>query len=614
MYPPPSPIFDVPELPATLRRVKPLPKRRRTSDPTSHDDHGFRTSSPAPGMGTGVNTPQESHDGADDNVPATPDPTFAAQMALQAYYGPVLGGVRDLFKNMPTPDRGRAGEDDASRTSTPISIDLSAALAAGFGTGAGWYGSVVGGLGGLGGGYEQDDEDGDGGDYVDHLQQPGNTKKRKVPANMSGSAHGHDGGSGGSGAEDEAGDRAMPTGRERDVDAVAGGVVGAGTGGGGGGGGGAHGSLALAGKKGRLSRATLAGLQHKAMLRSRKRQLATVLGTLAHGDTLALDQALSAHHIFVQPHTRVHLSRRRTSRFARALKAYMQSHPPGEGEGESKENEVPSSDFTFVFHSATSERLVATNGEVAELHGRFQAELARQAAKAAEAAKQAAAALSGPLAKRTNGTKQAPRTTAGKGSDAKGTLEQSLLGTKGKGGKKKKRSALANASNPHHLRNYVPSRLPHSGPPSAQQAMQNAQNLLTPLPLRFLSAEIPPRRRKKSEPNVTPVSTLTNPAEEWICPFCEYQLFYGDDQSYARAVRNRKKILRRRRRARERAAAAASGATAAAAAEKAQDDEVHPGFETPAPLPVAKETPPAAGKQAKWKEGDRGGHGVAAQA
>ena len=54
-------------------------------------------------------------------------------------------------------------------------------------------------------------------------------------------------------------------------------------------------------------------------------------------------------------------------------------------------------------------------------------------------------------------------------------------------------------------------------------------------------------------------SALTNPADEWICPFCEYELFYGDDAGYHRAVRNRKKILRRRRRARERAAAAASG-------------------------------------------------------
>ena len=261
---------------------------------------------------------------------------------------------------------------------------------------------------------------------------------------------------------------------------------------------------------------------------------------------------------------------------------------------------------------------MATTEEVALLHSQFEAEFARQAAKAAEAAKQAQAALNGPLAKRTT-AKQAARTAGTKNAaDQKGALEQSLLGTKGKGGKKKKRSALANASNPHHLRNYVPSRLPHTGPPSAQQAVQNAQNLLTPLPLRFLSAEIPPRRRKKSEPNVTPIATLTNPADEWICPFCEYELFYGDEQSYHRAVRNRKKILRRRRRARERAAAAASGvapaATAASGGAENEDGFEPPAATAPASASAKENTPASGGKQAKWKEGDRGGHSTAVTA
>lgn len=253
-----------------------------------------------------------------------------------------------------------------------------------------------------------------------------------------------------------------------------------------------------------------------------------------------------------------------------------------------------------------SDRLVATKEEVAVLHARFEAELARQAAKAVEAAKQAATVLNGPLAKRADRSKQGARASTGRGAD-QATLEQSLLGTKGRG-KKKKRSALANASNPHHLRNYVPSRVPQSGQANAAQAAVNAQNLLSPLPLRFLSSEIPPRRRKKSGRTVPPVSTLTNPADEWICAFCEYSLFYGDDQSYHRAVRNRKKILRRRRRARERAAAAASGAgPVAPGAEKTSPaEDVHPGFESPAP----KDSVPASGKQNKWKEGDRGGHGT----
>lgn len=50
-----------------------------------------------------------------------------------------------------------------------------------------------------------------------------------------------------------------------------------------------------------------------------------------------------------------------------------------------------------------------------------------------------------------------------------------------------------------------------------------------------------------------------HPSEEWICAFCDYELFYGEDPVYRRAVRSRKKILKRRRRARERAAAAAAG-------------------------------------------------------
>jgi hypothetical protein len=51
-------------------------------------------------------------------------------------------------------------------------------------------------------------------------------------------------------------------------------------------------------KKGKLTAATLAGLQHKEQLKARKRQLAAVMGALSHGDTLALDQALSFNYPF----------------------------------------------------------------------------------------------------------------------------------------------------------------------------------------------------------------------------------------------------------------------------------------------------------------------------
>ncbi|KAI0653146.1 hypothetical protein C8Q70DRAFT_648594 [Cubamyces menziesii] len=762
MYRPPSPVYDVPELP-TLRRVKPLPKRRRTSGSAPHDhldsaatpgSGGGGTPNPTPNSTTspasahgqqqdssdGHTTAQDGEDGVPPSTPSleghatAPPDMLTAQMALQAYYMPVLGGVRDLFKASP-PD---------SRASTPL--DLSSALAGlgtglgsgnGYGYGYGYpynYADSLGGGGGGNGGMPgaymdgrdggDDDESGEG-DYVDHLQQPGNTKKRKVPANMSGSQHGHDSGSTGSGAEDEPADRAIPTGRERDAEGGSAGIAGGGGGTGLGGGTGAGLSFAAqaalvrgggglgGGRRGRLTRATFAGLQHKEMLRSRKRQLAAVLGALAHGDTLALDQALSASYPFVQTGidyrsgapVRVRLSRRREARLARAYKAYRESlavDQPGQTEspadaqaevveekkdtakpspakpGKQKQQtksqtqtqsarerppqeqarspsssattapppKVPSSEFTFVCHSATSDRLVATKEEVAQLHSRFEEELARQAAKAAEAAKQAAAAaagsggLNGPLAKRADRTKAGAGSGKAAGDDGKADPAQpggAGAGTKsgGKSGKKKKRSALANASNPHHLRNYVPSRLPHSGPPNAQQAAQNAQNLLSPPPLRFLSAEIPPRRPRKKDvaaagagagaaapppppPPVAPATTLTNPAEEWICPFCEYQLFYGDEQSYHRAVRNRKKILRRRRRARERAAAAASGVAPAATAPPAASTGGEKGEREDAvldaPVAVAREPAPSPGKAAKWKEGDRGGRGVQAAA
>jgi hypothetical protein len=234
------------------------------------------------------------------------------------------------------------------------------------------------------------------------------------------------------------------------------------------------------------------------------------------------------------------------------------------------------------------------------LRNRFEAELTRQATKAAKMA--AASRLMSSLpakggkAKRADRAQQKTRAiTSGKGGEqVADPSDQTLTGVKARGGKKKKRSALANASNPHHLRNYVPSRLPSSTQALNQQNV-DSQNLLGPLPLRFLSAEIPPRRGKKSS-SVQPISQLTNPAEEWICAFCEYSLFYGDDQEYRRAVRNRKKILRRRRRARERAAAAASGNSTVKAA--AKDDLVKDDYDA---LFEPEAFSPDLPQQTKWK-------------
>lgn len=185
------------------------------------------------------------------------------------------------------------------------------------------------------------------------------------------------------------------------------------------------------------------------------------------------------------------------------------------------------------------------------LRSRFEAELARQAARAAKAAaeaKQAALAASGASRTKRSGKLQ-PSVPGGDQSADSSELSPS---GKNRGSKKKKRNALAIASNPHHRNNYVPSRLSSSGHVNPVQATLNAQNALGPQPLRFLSAQLPPRRRQKENAAVKP--QIVNPADEWICPRCEYSLFYGDGTDYRRAVRDRKQILRRRRRAQERAA------------------------------------------------------------
>ncbi|KAJ7510245.1 hypothetical protein B0H11DRAFT_2415066 [Mycena galericulata] len=247
--------------------------------------------------------------------------------------------------------------------------------------------------------------------------------------------------------------------------------------------------------------------------------------------------------------------------------------------------------FLLPGPDATAEELIAhadcgaapaTKEEVAMLRGRFEAELARQTANTAKhaAANKLMAALpatkaecSGRTQPRTRTTNNANTTTSSSTPPlAKAKLDSAdpaaLMGLK-LWGKKKKRPALANASNPHHLRNY---------------ANANTQSYFGPLPLRFLSVDIPPRRRrgrsKKAPAPAVEQPVVTNPAEEWSCAFCESDLFYRNDRQHRRAVRNRKKIPRRRRRARERAAAVASGTRRAKAQpEKPQEEyEMHSGY------------------------------------
>ncbi|KAG1878710.1 hypothetical protein C8R48DRAFT_745298 [Suillus tomentosus] len=527
MYRGSSPASDEPEF-QPLRRLKPLPKRRRTSD--------------APIPAADVTHPMADILGTESLAEKLL--AHADSFSLQSYYASVFGGTRN-------------GD----------TLDLSAAYQ----------------LEKMG----RSEEDQSEGDYTDHLQQPGNTKKRKVPANMSGAAQGREA-EPQLGAEDEILDNlALLNGRANnglDLSAL-------------------PPSVTPTPRKGKITPSTLAGLQHKELLKHRKRQLAAVLGALSLGDTLALDQALSTHLPFAGSMIRsgsnppkVRLSRRPGPRLARAAKVHAStaSLPP------QKKPSFPSAQFAFTFSSATSDRLVATKQEVLALRNRFENELARQAAKVTKAAtdaKQAALTASkGAKSKRGEKTQQrAPKGTAESGDQSAEFLE--MPGGKGKGSKKKKRNALAIASNPHHRKNYVPSRLPSSGQANMVQANVNAQNMLGPLPLRFLSAQIPPRRRKKAN-TVTPTAQIVNPADEWICPRCEYSLFYGEGLEHRQAVKNRKQILRRRRRAQERAAGGLNASkTPANLASSDEEDDYDNDYEpSPAQSPVIV-------KESNWKEG-----------
>ena len=246
-----SPIFDVPEFPP-LRRVVPLPKRRRTIiDPTT--EHATESNGPQA-------VPVLDKDNGNGEVKTTsvttPDElasVLSTSMALNSYYMPLFhGGTSDLFK-----------DDIDLRHVNPTEL-LSQAT------------GLINAYGAAEGREEGDREPG----YTDHLTQPGNTKKRKVPV----AAHAR------------GGDETAPDGGEDLVDGVfpadrgvaeAVNVVPP-----------VPPPLTIPPKKGKLSRATQAGLQLKEMLKSRRRQLATVLGALSHNDSLALDQALATTYPF----------------------------------------------------------------------------------------------------------------------------------------------------------------------------------------------------------------------------------------------------------------------------------------------------------------------------
>lgn len=535
---------------------------------------------PMPDLLGGVDSIAEESIAHSDSVPS--------QLALQSYYASVFrnGGG---YTNGATTRGGLLGatneaqsEDDPTRSTAGHSFDLSTVYRR-LAEGTMSTSAAESGVCPQAQGARQDDDLSEG-DSTDHMQQHGNTKKRKVPANVARAA-GRERSLSLGGSEEETMMRfAGRAEHELDVLAAAAAPL-----------------LSLppipsaaaqVPRKGKISPSALAGLQHKELLRQRKRQLAAMLGALSLGDTFALDQALSTHIPFISTMSgsgtdsdvrKVRLSRRRGPRLARTARAEMTSSD------KRTRASFPAAQFRFAYPSATSERLLATEEDMLALRKRFEDELARQAAKAAKAAaeaKQAALAVGKtPRPKRLG--KGQPHTRTAVGGDTPAEPSDPLPLPKSRGTKKKK-----SAPDIHDRKNYAP-RLSAPVPSNSVHSGQNALNLPgSQHPLLFLSANIP-RKRKKA--TATPTAQIVDPAEEWICPHCEYSLFYSDGPEYKRAIRNRKKILRRRRRAQERAAGGLSAPKIPAKAASDDDDYGDEGqFTTQLP---------AIPKSTEWKQG-----------
>ncbi len=284
------------------RRVKPLPKRQRMIDPV------LMSASETAGNGAAHISSSDLSEAADQLADA-----LSTGMALKSQHGPLFNGVQDLLR-----------KDDVGTgrgASEPFSFRLPDNDA------------------------HDDGDHGDGGEYIDHLQQPENKKKRKVPGV---SRLGEDG----LGGEDDLDEASLFTQGRRDLlDTLTGLRIASPT--------------ANASSRGvKLTRASKAALQQKELLKSRKRQLATVLGALSHGDTLALDQALSTTYPLAKltkgPNSKgppVRLSRRHSRRKARALLLALKSL-----EGSPLLALLPSEStaFHFTFECDSASELVAS--------------------------------------------------------------------------------------------------------------------------------------------------------------------------------------------------------------------------------------------------------------
>ncbi len=444
-------IFDVPEFP-TLRRIKPLPKRRRTSGPENSEPFSPITSTSqniSPAILQTLSQQQwqqptlspldtlNSNIAADELLPHADN--LSTRMALQNYYLPILGNVQHFLA-----DQGRGNGNDSGSTlagaaalaavtgdsgnilspladleSIEFGVHLAAAAAAAVAAGVPMSGLGNLGMGlanmnmGMGMGDITSPMTGAGkvdsgeaersspslqasnaplsvireagthpgcqeegsirgqDEYVDQVFQPGNTKKRKVPANVGGSPRGtgntsdivrpaspslsyldeegldgHSGVAAAEGIPQSDGNGDQDRGRDRDYDSTSSPPP-------------AYPPLPFPGqmsmlkqRKGKLTAVTFAGLQHKEMLKVRKRQLASVMGSLSFGDTLALDQALSVNYSLASraagnkgERLKIRKSTRRAVRLTRIVKAVLET--PERKNRHPDAVPFPTSDFVF---------------------------------------------------------------------------------------------------------------------------------------------------------------------------------------------------------------------------------------------------------------------------
>ena len=323
-HPPSSPAFGIPipdYLP--LRRVKPLPKRKR--------------SSPDPARSLPLNTllppilpPLPGPDATAEELIAHAE-VLSAQITLQSYFHPTLsdGGAADFTRRNSGGGDGGGGGVEVPRppvADVAVNVDVTPAPC-------------------------EDRE----GDHLDQSQQQGNSKKRKVPAHLSGSQMGPDSADVRSGEEEQDGERAPP-GLACPVEPVTGGgtfpeekAL--------------NGGAEADGRQGKVLPATMVGLRQKQVLKHRRRQLATLLGSGSGspslGDSLALEQALLANNYALLNDNRLgagrnvrlksRLMRRRASRAAVGRHCALAPPPPP---SERTRRVFPDGEFTFLSSNA----------------------------------------------------------------------------------------------------------------------------------------------------------------------------------------------------------------------------------------------------------------------